>query len=158
MAGMRALGRVYDVVPAAAAATALTVCLKDCSGVGIVASTGATATGTLTFTARKTFSGSQANVTPANGFGQPNTWYLRHPANTAAWAAQAANWGGPPATNVLTISAVSGDVSYVDYLVSELADTYDYLTVTPGAAVTITAILYDLLVARTPANLRIPSA
>ena len=154
MAGMRALGRVYDVVPAGAAATALTVCLKDCSGVGIVASTGATATGTLTFTARTTFSGSQTNVTPANGFGQPNTWYLRHPANTAAWAAQAASWS----SNALTISAVSGDVSYVDYLVSELADTFDYLTVTPGAAVTITAVLYDLTVARTPANLRIPSA
>lgn len=154
MAGMRALGRVYDIVDPNAAATAVTVCVKDCSGVGIYAATGATATGTLTVTARTSFSGSQTNWTPANGFGQPNTWYIRHPANTAAWAPQAASW----ASNVLTISAVSGDASYVDFLTSQFADTFDYITVTPGAAVSIVAVLYDLTVARTPANLRIPSA
>jgi len=152
---MRALGRVYDVVPAGAAATAVTVCLKDVSGVGILATAGATATGTLTFTASTLFTGgTTSNVTPANGFGQPNTWYLRSATGTVSWAAQAASW----ASNVLTIGATSGNVSYVDYLVSGLADTYDYLTVTPGAAVTITAILYDLNVQRKPQNLRIPSA
>ena len=154
MAGMRALGRVYDVVPAGAAATAITVCLKDCSAVGIVASVGATATGTLTFTASTSFGGTYVAVQPSAGFGNPPTWYKRSPANTVAWAAQTASW----AAGVLTIRSTSGDLCYVDYLVSELADTYDYLKVLPGAAVTVTGILYDLVVQRTPANLRIPSA
>lgn len=157
MAGMRALGRVLDVVPAGAAATAIKVCLKDASGVGLLVSVGATATGTLTFTAAKSFGGTYDPVSPANGFGQPDTWYKRSPANTSAWAAQAASWGGG-SNNVLTISSTSGDACYLDYLVSELADTYDYLQVLPGAACTITGILYDLKVRRTPENLRIPSA
>lgn len=154
MAGMRALGRVYDVVAPTAAATAVTVCLKDCSAVGIVAAVGATATGTLTFTASTSFAGTYVPVQPSSGFGNPNTWYLRSAAGTVAWAPQAASW----AAGVLTISSTSGANCYVDFLVSELADTYDYLKVLPGAAVTATAMLYDLTVMRTPANLRIPSA
>lgn len=151
MAGMRALGRVYNVVPNA---SGLAICLRDCSGVGLVAAAGATATGTLTFTAATSFAGTYVNLTPANGFGQPNTWYLATAAGTAAWAAQVASWS----TNVLTIGATSGNVSYLDYLVSELADGYDYVKVTAGANVALTAILYDLTVQRIPANLRLASA
>jgi hypothetical protein len=150
MAGMRALGRVYDVV---VPASGVDICLKDCSGVGLIAVAGATATGTLTFTAKPSFGGTAKNVTPANGFGQPATWYSRT-ANTAAWVANAASWS----TNVLTIDGTQNHISYVDFLVSQLADTYDYLNVTAGTAMTLWAVLYDLTVQRTPANLRIPSA
>lgn len=153
MAGMRALGRLYDVAPAGAAATAVIVNLKDCSGVGVLATVGATATGTLTFTAATTFGGTYEAVDPANGFGNPGTWYSRA-ANTAHWAANTASW----ASGVLTISSTSGEICYVDFLVSELADKYDYLQVLPGAAVTATLIPYDLTVARTPELVRIPSA
>lgn len=151
MAGMRALGRVYDVVPLA---SGVDICLKDCSGVGFVATATTVAATTLAFTAKPSFGGTPKNVTPANGFGQPPTWYLRAAA-TAAWAPQAASWSG---TGVLTIGgAAIGAMSYVDYLVSELADTYDYLNVT-AVNCALTAILYDLNVQRIPANLRIPSA
>lgn len=152
MAGMRALGRVYDVV---VPASGVDICLKDCSGLGLIAVAGATATATLTFVAKKSFGGSGTNVTPANGFGQPNTYYTRT-GNTAKWTANSATsaWS----SNVLTVDATQNHISYVDYLVSELADGFDYLNVTAGTAMTLWAVLYDLTVQRTPANLRIPSA
>jgi hypothetical protein len=150
MAGMRALGRVYNPIPGA---SGLAISLKNCSGLGLLAVASSTATTSLAFTAAKSYGGSYVAVTPANGFGQPSQWYQATAAGTAAWTAQAASW----ASNVLTIGATSGYVSYVDYLVSELADQYDYLKVTATNA-SLVAIQYDLLVQRTPANLAIPSA
>lgn len=150
MAGMRALGRVCDQVPGA---SGLAICLKDVSGIEFTAVATTTATTSLAVVGLTKFSGgTSANWTPANGFGQPATWYLRS-ANTAAWAAQAASW----ASNVLTIAATAGNVSLVDFLVSELADTFDYIKVTATNA-SLHATLYDLNVQRTPANLRIPVA
>jgi hypothetical protein len=137
------------VIPAA---SGVALCLKDCSGIGLLATATSTAATSLAFTAATSFGGTYNNVTPANGFGQPNTWYQRT-APTAAWAAQAAAW----TTNSLAIGGTINYVSYVDFLVSELADQYDYLKVTATNA-GLTAILYDLTVMRTPANLRIPSA
>lgn len=151
MAGQRALGRVYDVLQNC---SGVAFSLKNCSGVGLAAIAANTATGTLTFTASTTYAGSYTNVTTANGFGQPATWYQRAGDATHAWTSVAASWS----TNALTIAATSGYQSYVDYLVSELADTYDYLKVTAGASVTLTAILYDMTVQRSPVNLVIPSA
>lgn len=153
MAGMRALGRLYDVAPAGAAATAVIACLKDCAGLGVVATVGATATGTLTFTAAKTFGGTYEALDPANGFGNPDTWYSRA-ANTDHWAANTASWS----SGVLTISSTDGEICYVDFLVSQLADKYDYVSVLPGAAVTVTLLPYQLMVERTPELIRIPSA
>jgi hypothetical protein len=150
MAGMRALGRVYNVVPGA---SGLAICLKDCSGIGLLATASTTAATSLAFTAAKTYSGSTVNVTPGNGFGQPAYFYEAAATGVDAWVKTTASW----ASNVLTIGATAGNVSYVDYLVSELADGYDYLIVTATNA-TLTALLYDLTVQRTPENLRIPSA
>lgn len=154
MAGMRALGRVYDIIPGMTATTAIKVSAQDCSGIGILATAGQTATATLTVVGLTKYSGgTSSNWTTANGFGQPGTWYYRSAA-TAHWTATTGGWS----SNALTVAATSGYMSYVDFLVSEFADTYDYIQVTPGAATTVTAILYDLTVQRTPANLRIPSA
>lgn len=150
MAGMRALGRVYNVIPGA---SGVGISLKDCSGIGLLAVAATTATTSLAFTAAKTFGGSYVAVTPANGFGQPGTWYQATAAGTAAWVAETASW----ASNVLTIGATSGYVSYLDFLVSQLADQYDYLKVTAVNA-SLVAIKYDLNVQRTPANLALPSA
>lgn len=149
MAGMRALGRVYDIVPAA---SGIDICLKDVSGIGFLATTTATAAAALAFSAKPSFGGAATTVTPANGFGQPAAWYLRT-ANTAAWAPQAAVW----TANSMAIAGTISQISYVDFLVSELADTFDYLNVTATNA-GLTAILYDLTVARAPQRLRIPSA
>lgn len=153
MAGMRALGRVYDVI---SAPSGIDICVKDCSAIGFLAVNGTTTAAILTVVAKPSFGGSSKNWTPANGFGQPNTVYTRT-ANTAAWVANVASWS----TNVLTANATTtGLISYVDFFVSEFADTYDYINVTvSGTGCTLpVAVLYDLTVQRTPANLRIPSA
>lgn len=154
MAGMRALGRVYDVVPGIGNAPTITVCLKDCSGVGFVMTALQTATATLTVSGLTHYSGGTTTTwTTAHGFGQPGTWYYRSAA-TAAWTSTTGGWS----SNALTVAATSGYISYVDFLVSELADTYDYISVVAGASTQLQAILYDLTSQRTPANLRIPSA
>jgi hypothetical protein len=154
MAGMRALGRVYDVVPGFATANTITVALKGCSGVGMMLTAVQTATATLTVSGCTAYSGgTTTSWTTASGFGLPGTYYYRS-APTVAWTAASTSWS----SNVLTLSATSGYVSYVDFLVSELADTYDYIKVVAGASTTVNAILYDLTAQRIPANLRIPSA
>lgn len=150
MAGMRALGRVLDVVPNA---SGVGISLKNCSGVGFIAVASSTATTSLAFTAATSYGGSYGNVVTTSGFGQPGTWYQRAGDATHAWTKQTASWSN----QVLTIGATSGYESYVDYLVSELADNYDYLKVTATNA-SLTAILFDLTVQRAPENLAIVSA
>lgn len=154
MAGMRALGRVYDVVPGFATGNTITVALKDASGIGLVMTALQTATATLTVSGCTQYSGGTTTAwTTANGFGQPGTFYWRN-GPTNAWTAASTSWS----SNAVTLAATSGYTSYLDFLVSELADTYDYIKVVAGASTTVHAILYDLTVQRTPANLRIPSA
>jgi len=155
---MRALGRVYDVVPAVTTGATITVSAQDCSGIGVQMIALQTATATLTVSGCTQFSGgTTTNWTPANGFGQPATYYYRS-ANTAHWTAVSTAASTSWSSNVLTLAATSGYISYVDFLVSEFADTYDYIKLVAGASTYIEAILYDLTVQRIPANLRIPSA
>ena len=150
MAGMRALGRVYNVV---AAASGQAISLKECSGVGILA-LNTSASGTISVTAGTTYSGSYANWTTANGFGQPSVYYSGGTAvGTTAWVKETASWS----SQTLVGAAGNNNQWYLDFLVSELADTYDYIKVT-ATGCTITAILYDLTVQRTPPNLQIVSA
>lgn len=157
MAGMKALGRDYDVV---ASPSGLNICLKDCSGIGFVAVNGTSTAAILTVTASTLFTGGTTdNWTTANGFGQNQTGYTRLTGNTANWVSQglSAAWS----SNVLTCPiTTTSAVFYVDFLVSELADTFDYINVTvSGSGATLpVALLYDLTVQRKPANLRIPSA
>jgi hypothetical protein len=157
VAGMRALGRVYDVL---ASPSGIDICLKDCSGIGFLAVNGTSVAAILTVVAKPSFGGASANWTPANGFGQPNTGYTRLTGLTANWVSQSLT-GGAWSSNVLTnpISTTSA-AFYVDFLVSELADTYDYINVTvSGSGATLpAAFLYDLTVQRNPVRLRIPAA
>lgn len=153
MAGMRALGRVLDVVNAP---SGIDISVKDASGIGFVAVNGTTTAAILTVVAKPSFGGASTTWTTANGFGQPNTVFTRT-ANTAAWVSNAVTWS----TNTLTAPATTtGLISYVDFFTSQFADTFDYINVTvSGTGCTLPmAILYDLTVARKPANLRIPSA
>jgi hypothetical protein len=152
---MRALGRVYDVVNAP---SSIDICLKDLSGIGFVCVNGTSTAAILTVVAKPTFGGSSKTWTPGNGFGQPQVMHTRT-ANTAAWVQQslASAWS----SNALTVPiTTTGAIGYVDFLVSELADTYAYINVTvSGSGATLPmAILYDLTVQRSPSNLRIPSA
>ena len=155
MAGMRALGRVYDVIPGQAAANTITVATMDCSAIGVILAAAQTATATVTVYGATKFTGGTSTAwTTANGFGQPGTYYWRPSAATTHWTAASTSWS----SNAVTLSATSGNISYLDFLVSEFADTYDYITLVGGAACTVHAILYDLTVQRIPANLRIPAA
>jgi len=155
MAGMRALGRVYDVVQSP---SGLNICLKDCSGIGFVAVNGTSTAAILTVTASTAFTGgTTTNWSAANGFGMPAVMYTRLTGNTAAWVKQTPT----VSTNTVTVPiTTTSAIAYVDFFVSQLADTYDYINVTvSGSGATLPlAILYDLTVARTPANLRIPVA
>jgi hypothetical protein len=151
MAGMRALGRVFNPVFGNTSATE--VSLRGCSGVGVLAVASSTATTSLAVVAATSYGGSTTTWTTGNGFGQPAVWYQQTAAGTAAWTKQTASW----ASNVLTIGATSGYVSYVDFLVSELADTFDYIKITPTNAA-IVLLPYDLTVQRTPPNLAVISA
>jgi hypothetical protein len=155
MAGMRALGRQYDLVQGP---SGLNISLKDCSGIGFMCINGTSTAAILTVTASTKFTGgTTSNWTTANGFGLPATMYTRLTGNTAAWVAQTTSW----ASNAMTVPiTTTGAIGYIDFLVSELADTYDYINVTvSGSGATLpVAIKYDLLAARTPANLKIPVA
>lgn len=154
MAGMRALGREYDIVQNP---SGLDICLKDCSGIGFVCVNGTSTAAILTVIAKPSFGGSSKTWTTANGFGQPAVMHTRLTGNTAAWVQQTTSW----ASNVMTVPiTTTSAVGYIDFLVSELADTYDYINVTvSGSGATLpTAILYDLTSQRVPANLRIPVA
>ena len=157
MAGMRALGREYDVI---ASPSGLNICIKDCSGIGFVAVNGTSTAAILTVTASTAFTGGTTdNWTTANGFGQNQLYYTRLTGNTANWVPHTvvSEWSSNVFTT--TVSTTSA-VTYIDFLVSELADTFDYINVTvSGSGCTLpVAILYDLTVQRKPANLRIPCA
>ena len=162
MAGMRALGRQYDVV---ASPSGLSICLQDCSGIGFVAINGSSTAAILTVVASATYSGSTVAWTTALGFGQPSTAYTRLTGNTSHWVSQniayvgGTGWGATNGVLTNPISTTSA-VFYVDFLVSELAATYEYINVTvSGSGATLPmAILYDLTVQRKPANVRIPAA
>jgi len=152
MAGMEALGRVFDVVYTASGNY---FSLKNCSGVTLICKTSSTTTTSVALVAATSFAASTtANWTTANGFGQPSHYYQNAQNNgTGAWTKQTATW----TSNSLAIAGTSGYLSVVELFVSQLADTYDYLAVT-GTNCTVTALLHDLTVQRTPANLAILGA
>jgi hypothetical protein len=151
MAGMQGLGRVFDVV---GTASTNYFSLKNASAVSfIVQSTGATS---LAFTAEPSYGGTPANWTTANGFGQTGYWYQNTTHDgTGAWTKQTAVW----TSNSLAVAGTSGYMSVVTVYADQAADTYDYIKVAAtGSPTYVVAILHDLTVMRTPANLAILGA
>lgn len=167
MAGMRGLGRVFDLVlpglPVAATGNGGTVVvsLKECSGVSLVSyCNNALGTASVTVTAGTSSAAQTTQYTPANGFGQPTVMYTQQQigttianlGGTASWVKNTTSWG--PTGNV-TLGG-GGTISVIDFFCSELADTYTYLKFAPVATNTglyVFAIAYDLDVQRTPANI-----
>lgn len=156
MAGMRALGRVYDIVQNP---SGLDICIKDASGISFIAVNGSSTAAILTVIAKPSFGGSSANWTTANGFGQPQIYQTRLTGNAAAWVSHtvASEWSSNVFTTAVTTTSA---ITHIDFLTSQFADTYDYINVTvSGSGCTLPmAILHDLTVQRAPANLRIPVA
>jgi hypothetical protein len=152
MAGMQGLGRVIDVV---GAASGNMISMKNASAVSFICYATSTTTTSLTVVAAKTYGGGTTTWTPANGFGQPAFWYQNTAHDgTAAWTKVTASWS----SQVLTIGATSGYMSVVDFYTSQFADGFDYIQVTGANTTYVVAVLHDLTVQRTPANLAILGA
>lgn len=145
------LGRVFDTV---GVAVGNPFSMKNANAVSLLVE--ASGASTVTIQAVKSFAGTPANWTPGNGFGQPSYWYqnVKHD-GTAAWTKQTASWS----SNVLTLAGTSGYMSVVTFYATQFADGYDYFEVSASANTTYcVALLHDLAVQRTPANLAILGA
>jgi hypothetical protein len=139
MAGMEALGRLFNVVPIAAG-RGLNV--QHASAVTFVC----TGNDTFTLTCATGFAGSYA--TPGNII---VTTYTNTSTNgSAAWVKTTQS-----AANTVVIA--SGAVEFV-VKGESLPDTKNYIKVTASGSGLVTALLHDLEIQRTPANLPIPSA
>lgn len=140
------LGRVFDVVGVAAGNM---FSLANANAVSFISE--ASGAATITVQASKTYGGSLVNWTAANGFGQPATWYQNTAHDgTAAWTKQTASWS----TATLTLAGTTGYMSVVTFYATQFADQYKYIEISSNANNTyIVAVLHDLSVARTPANL-----
>lgn len=150
MAGMQGMGRVFDVVHDASGNM---FTLKNASAVSfIVKSSGAAS---LAVVAAKTYGGSTTNWTTANGFGQTAFFYQNTSTNgTAGWTKQTATW----TTNSVALAGTTGYTSVLTVYTSQFADAYQYIQVTGTNTTTCVAVLHDLTVARTPANLALLGA
>jgi hypothetical protein len=150
MAGQYGHGRVFDVVHDASGNM---FTLKNASAVTfIVKSSGAAS---LAVVAAKTFGGSTTTWTTANGFGQPVYWDQNTTTNgTAGWTKQNAVW----TTNSVALAGTTGYTSTISFLTSQFADGFQYIQATGTNTTTVIAVLHDLTVARTPANLALLGA
>jgi len=137
------LGRVFDVVHDASGNMFR---LRNANAVTFISKS--SGSNTLAVVAAKTFGGSTTNWTTANGFGQPAFYHENTSAvGAAAWTKVTSSWS----SQTLTLGS-SGKVDVVTFYATQFADGYVYIQGT-AAAGDLVAIVHDLAVARTPANL-----
>lgn len=149
MAGMEGLGRVFNYITTA---DTVQFSLRDCSAASLIVK--ASGASSIAIVASQTFGGSTVTFTPANGFGQAGHWYQATAADgTVGWTKQTSVW----TTNSLALAGTTGYVSVVDIFGSQMADGYDYLTVTCTNG-TLSVLTHDLTYQRKPANLTALSA
>jgi hypothetical protein len=145
------LGRVYDVI---AQAGGVYFSLKNANAVSfVVVSSG---TSSLALVGATTYAaGTNSTWTTAHGFGQTGFWYQNTVATgTAAWTKQTSVW----TTNSIALAGTTAYVGVITVYATQFADGYSYIKATGTSTTTVTAILHDLAVARTPANLAILGA
>lgn len=143
------LGRVFDIV---GNALAHPFSMKHASAVTFVVVTSGAAT--VTLQGQTAFSGGTNTAwSTANGFGQTAYWYEQAGTDgTHAWTKKTASWS----TATLTLSATTTYTSVFTVYDTQFAASYEYIDISSNANVTSAmAILHDLKVARTPANLAI---
>jgi hypothetical protein len=134
---MEGLGRVVNVVPIAQGTL---ISLKDCAGVTFVC----TGDDTFTLTSAATYNGDTTDLATITDY------------YTNASTAGADPWVMHTQAAADNVVIASGAVSfYVDG--SDLPAGAEYVSVTHGSAGLVMAILHDLLVQRTPPNLRVLS-
>jgi len=146
------LGRVYDVVPIAASQG---ISMQNCNAIDFVCTESGGAT-TFTLTVATTFAGTYR----AYNFFTPNftpfTVYWTRTSDTAGTVAWVRNTQTAAST---VVSAATSDTLVIPLYATQLPDGYKYvkLTATGGTGL-VTAVLHDLSVARTPANMTVPGA
>lgn len=145
MAGMEGLGRVFNVVPAA---VGLYINMKDCSAISFVC-TGAGSGSTFNIQEAKNSSGGSVQDVGA----VISQYYTTTDTDgSVAWTKVT------QAAADETGSIASGSVAVVTVECSKLDDGFDYVSCSDSASQggTVIAILHDLTVQRTPANLSLP--
>jgi hypothetical protein len=131
---MEGLGRVVNVVPIAAGTL---ISLKDAAGVTFVV----TGNDTFTLKSAATYNGSVTALATITNY------------YTCTSTSGAAEWVAANQAAASTVVISSGAASfYVD--ASDLPAAAEYVEVTVAASGLVMAILHDLLVQRTPPNLR----
>lgn len=144
------LGRVFNVV---SEASGVALSMKGCQALTYVVDVSGACT--LTVLAGKVFGTVATAWSAANGFGLPLAWHQSTAADgTAGWTKVTSSW----ATNVLTCAGTNHYLTCVTFLGTQAADGYGYIKATASAANNTIAILHDLPVQRTPANLAIVGA
>lgn len=138
---MEGLGRCFNVIPIAASRG---ISLKEATAITFIC----TGNDTFTLTVADTFAGSYG----ASTAGLVASKYTNTATNgTAAWVGPTAQ----AASDAVVIA--SGTVAF-HVSANSLPDGKAYIKCTPSGAGLVVAILHDLSVMRTPANLRILSA
>jgi hypothetical protein len=131
---MEGLGRVFNIVPIAAATL---ISMKDCAGITFVC----TGDDTFTLNSAATYNGSTSTLATITNY------------YTNTSTSGGADWVAASQAAADNVAIASGSVSfYVD--ASDLPAGAEYVEVTVGASGKVTAIFHDLLVQRTPPNLR----
>lgn len=141
MAGMRALGREFDVVPIA---SGVYISMKNCSGITFVC------TGADTFTVREAQSASGLNV---QNIGNVITQYYQ---NTST--AGAAAWTVQTQAGAAAVTQAGAYATVIEIFGSMMDDGFPYVYCHAASAGLVTAIPHDLTVQRYPSNLAILSA
>ena len=147
MAGMVALGRVFNIV---GTASGVGIALNGASAIGFYG----TNDGTYTLTLATSFAGS---------YSQPSNWnpvtYAWTNSDNGAGTGQWAKVTQAASNAVVTASDIA---VYFEVLTSQIPDTYNYIkctkTATNDGNPALLAIVHDLDVQRTPANLPALSA
>ena len=137
---MEALGREFNVVPVG---DGTWVSLKQADAVsflGYLASTGDT------FTLQEA---KDASGTGAQNLACIANYYTSKGDGSGVWAKNTQ----AKAATVVTTSAAAQSAVVFSVSCDSLSDTYQYVKVTSTGAATVTAILHDLKIQRTPANL-----
>lgn len=150
MAGMDALGRVFNVVPVAAG---LYIDMSECSGITFVCVSANS--DTFAFGESVDSAGVTKQLFSDGAKGYPTA---AHPwrSYTATDTDGSVPWVEADLTDDTTGTITTGHCIVVDILASFLDDTYRYAYCTPSSTGTVVAILHDLTVGRTPANLALP--
>lgn len=136
MAGMRALGRVFDIVPIASGQY---ISMANASGVTFVC------TGADTFTVREAKSSTGTSV---QNVGNVITQYYQQAGTdgTHGWTLQTQ-------AGAATVTQGSAYTTVIEIFGSMMDDGFNYIYCHAAASGLVTAILHDLTVQRKPANL-----